>query len=108
MFWKNQNPPVAPYQSTLNLRQAYVELGDTAKGPIGFRVGRQELAFGEERLIGPSGWLNTPRYFEAARLTLRHGRYHVDAFASSVIVVQVAKLQQSPAAEYSAWPVRRD
>jgi hypothetical protein len=39
-------------------------------------------------MIGPSSWLNTPRYFEAARLTLRHGRYRVDAFASSVVVVQ--------------------
>jgi hypothetical protein len=87
-LWKNQHPEAPPFQSTMNLRQAYLELGDTTKGPIGFRVGRQELAFGEERLIGPSGWLNTPRFFEAARLTLRHGRYRVDAFASSVIVVQ--------------------
>jgi hypothetical protein len=87
-LWKNQHPAAPPYQSSMDLRQAYLELGDTIKGPIGFRVGRQELAFGEERLIGPSDWLNTPRFFEAARLTLRHGRYHVDAFASSVIVVQ--------------------
>ncbi len=87
-LWKNQHPEVPPFQSRMNLRQAYVELGNTTKGPIGLRVGRQELAFGEERLIGPSGWLNTPRYFEAARLTLRHGRYRLDAFASSVIVVQ--------------------
>src|SRR5215831_13617029 len=87
-IWKNQHPAVAPFQSVMDLRQAYVELGDTTKGPIGFRVGRQELSFGEERLIGPSDWLNTPRFFEAARLSLRHGRYHVDAFASSVIFVQ--------------------
>lgn len=86
-LWKNQHPEVAPFQSVMNLRQAYVELGDTAKGPVGLRVGRQDLSFGEERIIGPSDWLNTPRFFEAVRLTLRHGRYHVDAFASSVIVV---------------------
>jgi hypothetical protein len=94
-LWKNQRPAAAPYQSTMNLRQASLELGDTAKGPIGFRVGRQELSFGEERLIGPSDWLNTPRYFEAARLTLRHGRYHIDAFASSVIVVQPANYSKA-------------
>ncbi len=94
-LWKNQHPEAPPYQSAMDLRQAYLELGDTAKGPIGFRVGRQELSFGEERLIGPSDWLNTPRFFEAARLTLRHGRYHVDAFASSVIVVQAANYSKA-------------
>jgi Alginate export len=88
VFWKNQHPPAAPFQTTMNLRQAYVEIGDTEKKFIGLRVGRQELAFGEERLIGPSGWGNTPRYFEAVRLTLRHGPFRLDGFSASVIVVQ--------------------
>ncbi len=40
-LWKNQHPEAPPFQSTMNLRQAYLELGNTTKGPIGFRVGRQ-------------------------------------------------------------------
>lgn len=87
-MWKQQNPPAPPFHSRMNLRQAYLEIGNTAKGKFGVRIGRQEMAFGEERLIGPSGWLNTPRYFEAARLTLRHAKVRADVFASSVIFVQ--------------------
>lgn len=87
VFGKNQNPAVAPFQDAMDLRAAYVEFGDTEKKSIGLRAGRQELAFGEERLIGPSGWLNTPRHFDAVRLTLRRGRLRLDAFASSVVVV---------------------
>jgi hypothetical protein len=79
----------------MNLRQAYAEFGNTDKGPIGLRVGRQELSFGEERLIGPSGWLNAPRYFQAARLTLRRGRYRLDSFAASVIVVRDGTYSQA-------------
>lgn len=83
---KNQNPAAPPYQDTLDLRLAYVELGDSEKKSVGLRVGRQELAFGEERLLGNVNWLNTARSFDAVRATVRHGRYKLDAFASAVVV----------------------
>jgi hypothetical protein len=91
--WKNRQVP--PFQSTMNLRQAYAEFGSTDKGPVALRIGRQELSFGEERLIGPSGWLNAPRYFQAARLTLRRGPYRLDAFSASVIVVRDGTYSQA-------------
>jgi hypothetical protein len=85
VFWKNQNPSAPPYQDTFDLRQAYVEVGDVEKGKASFRGGRQELAFGDERLIGNSNWTNTARSFDAVRGTLRSGRYHVDLFAARVV-----------------------
>lgn len=88
VFWKNQNPAVPPYQDAMDLRQAYVELGNTEKGTIGFRAGRQELAFGDERLIGNVNRTNTARSFDALRGTLRSGRYHVDLFAARVVKQQ--------------------
>lgn len=87
-FWKNQNPPSPPYQDTFDLRQGYVEIGDVEKRTIGIRAGRQELAFGDERLIGNSNWTNTARSFDALRGTLRHGRYRVDLFAARVVLQQ--------------------
>src|SRR6185437_10774219 len=87
-FWKNQNPPAAPYQDTFDLRQGYVEIGDTEKGTIGFRAGRQELAFGDERLIGNVNWTNTARSFDALRGTLHSGHYRLDLFASRVVKQQ--------------------
>ena len=85
VFWKNQNPPAPPYQDSMDLRQAYVELGDIEKKSVGIRAGRQELAFGDERLIGNTNWLNTARSFDGLRGTIHHGRFRADLFAAQVV-----------------------
>jgi len=36
------------------MRQAYIELGDTEMNIFGLRVGRQQLIYGDQRLIGNS------------------------------------------------------
>jgi hypothetical protein len=86
VFWRNTTA-APPYQDTWDLRQAYVELGDSDKSHFGLRVGRQELLYGDERLLGPATWSNTTRTFDAARLLLREGNYKLDVFASSVVVL---------------------
>jgi hypothetical protein len=43
------------------------------------------LLFGDERVIGPSNWLNVGRTFDVARIDLHHPRYQVSVFASSVV-----------------------
>jgi Alginate export len=47
--------------------------------------GRQVLAFGDERVIGPSNWLNVGRTFNVARLDLHHSDDKVSVFAASVV-----------------------
>ena len=86
VWGKNQVPPVPPFQNTMDLRQAYMEVGGTEKGTFGLRFGRQELVFGDQRLIGHLNWTNTARSFDGVRMTLRHNGYRLDAFASSVVV----------------------
>lgn len=88
VFGKNQKPAAPPFQDTMDLRLAYLELGDVEKKAVGVRVGRQELAFGEERLVGNVNWLNTARSFDAVRATLRHRGYRLDAFASAVVAAR--------------------
>lgn len=84
----NQRVPNAPsYQDTFDLRQAFVQLGSESQ-PLSVRVGRQELAFGEERLVGASNWANTSRTFDAVRLDLRSRNARVTAFTSSVVVTR--------------------
>jgi len=87
VFFKNQKPYAPPYQDTWNLRLAFVEIGDSEKGS-GLRVGRQELSYGDERLVGPSSWTNTARTFDAARATFRHDKFRLDIFASAVVVLK--------------------
>jgi len=76
VFGKDTNPDGPPFEDIFDLRMAYVELGDSEKKPIGLRVGRQELVFGEQRLSGHVSWLNTARSFDAVRATL--GRRYRD------------------------------
>ncbi len=97
VFGKDQSPAAPPYQNTMDLRLAYVEIGDTEKKTFGLRVGRQELAFGDERLIGNVNWVNTARSFDAVRATLRRGKYRLDAFASSVVVAKDGSFDHSQA-----------
>jgi Alginate export len=79
-------PSAPPLQDSADIRQAYVQFGGAETQLLDLRVGRQDLAFGEERLVGASNWGNIGRSFDAVRLGLHHGNYRVDAFASSVVV----------------------
>ncbi len=85
-FWKK--PPAGPpYQSTWDLRRAYVDLGNVAKGRVALRVGRQDLNFGYGRLVGTSYWRNASRGYDAALATLNWDGIRVNAFAASQVVV---------------------
>lgn len=55
----------------LDLHQAYLELSDDWSGLAArVRVGRQEIRWGSERLVGAVGWSNTARSFDGARMDL--------------------------------------
>jgi hypothetical protein len=84
---KALKPYAPPFQDTFDLRIAYVEFGDAEKSHAGLRVGRQEINVGEERLVGSSGWGNTARSFDAARLSLHWGKFRLDAFTASPVVL---------------------
>jgi hypothetical protein len=84
-FWKN--PPLAPpYQTTWDLRRAYIDLGDIEQGPISLRVGRQDLAFGHLRLVGTAYWRNASRGYDGALLVVNWKWLRVDTFASSPVI----------------------
>jgi Alginate export len=85
VFFNHHVPDALPYQNTWDIRQAYVELGST-EGWADLIVGRQILAFGTERVIGPSDWLNSGRNFDAVRLDIHQVGYKVSLFASSIVV----------------------
>jgi hypothetical protein len=81
---KSIGPTGTPFSATVDLRQGFVDLG-SAKAPVVARVGRQELAFGDQRLVGHANWLNAGRTFDAARLTVRSKQAQIDVFAASVV-----------------------
>jgi hypothetical protein len=85
VFWKNLRPAAPPFQNTMDLRLAYLQLGDPEHKTFGLRAGRQELLLGDQRLVGNAEWQNMPRSFDAVRLTLQHNGYRIDAFTANVV-----------------------
>ncbi len=83
----SKDKPRPGVRDTFDLRQAYVVVGDERSGAWDLKVGRQELVFGSERLLGINRWSNLPRSSDAAKLAFHRGDDRVDIFASSVVRV---------------------
>jgi hypothetical protein len=81
---KTVGPTVAPFRGPFDLRAAFADVGSPT-APVAVRLGRQELAFGEQRLLGHLAWVNTGRTWDAARGILRTRGFQVDVFAASLV-----------------------
>src|SRR6266480_2923189 len=75
-----------PESDTIDLHQAYVTIGNHKEFPLSLKVGRQELSYGEERLVGAYGWNNIGRVFDAAKLRWQNEWFGADLFASRVVI----------------------
>ncbi len=78
-----------------DLRQAYVEIGNSKDFPLVVKVGRQILSYGDERLIGSFDWNNFGRTFDAVKVSWKTPQWQLDAFASSVVVIDRAEFNTS-------------
>jgi hypothetical protein len=81
---KQIGPTTAPFRGPFDLRVGFADVGD-AKAPVALRLGRQELAFGEQRLLGHLAWVNTGRTWDAARVVLRAKGFQADVFGASLV-----------------------
>jgi hypothetical protein len=55
-------PASSPIEDTLDVRQLHAEWLHVGGTPLGFRVGRQQIAYGDQRVFGPGNWGNTGRF----------------------------------------------
>lgn len=78
-------------RDTFDLRQAYFAL---QSAPIMLKLGRQELRFGEERLIGISDWTNDSRTFDVIHARLGSSENRVDLFSGSVVKILPASFDR--------------
>lgn len=85
IFFNHHIPNANPYEDTWTLWQSYAEVGSSTQGWVDVVGGREVLRFGDERVIGPSEWLNVGRTFNVARIDLHQPEYIVSVFASSVV-----------------------
>ncbi len=75
------------FEDDIDLFLAYADLKNIGGSPVSFRVGRQILAYGKQRLIGHLLWVNTGRAFDAAKLTVDLDEYggSIDVFAAEPV-----------------------
>lgn len=85
IFFNHHIANANPYEDNWTLWQAYAQLGRSRTDSMDLLGGRQVLRFGDERLIGPSEWLNVGRTFNVARFDFHPNGYRVSVFASSVV-----------------------
>ena len=75
-----------PEQDAIDLHQAYVTVGNHKEFPLSLKVGRQELSYGEERLVGAFAWNNIGRVFDAAKVRWQNDWFGADFFVSRPVI----------------------
>jgi hypothetical protein len=70
----------------IDLHQAYFTLGNHKEFPVSLKVGRQELSYGDERLVGAFAWNNIGRVFDAAKVRWQNPWFAAEAFTSKLVL----------------------
>lgn len=70
----------------VDLHQAYFTLGNHKEFPLSLKVGRQELSYGDERLVGAFAWNNIGRVFDAAKVRWQNPWFAVEAFTGKLVL----------------------
>ena len=73
-----------PFRNTVDFRQVYASVG-SADGPVTLDVGRRELGFLGNRLLGTRDWSNTSPTWDGSMATLRQGENRVFLLAFSQV-----------------------
>lgn len=81
VFFTNVSPAPATQKNPMDLRIGYVQVGNEESGPVMVRAGRQDVTFGEGRLVGDPGWSNVGRTFDGVRAAFHAGKFRVDALS---------------------------
>jgi hypothetical protein len=74
-----------PEADAIDLNQAYFVVGNPSF-PLSLKVGRQELSYGEERLVGVNPWNNIGRTFDAVKAHWQSSWIGVDFFTGRIVI----------------------
>jgi hypothetical protein len=74
-------PPGSDLSSGFGVHQAYVEV---RRSESYVKLGRQEVAYGDERLIGPLDWTSSARAFDAFRAHYGRPNFSLDVLGAVV------------------------
>lgn len=72
-------------ESSVDVSQAYIQLDKLAGQPLSLKIGRQALAYGDQRLIGAFEWSDNARRFDAIKLAYNTDAFGVDLFTAKLV-----------------------
>lgn len=73
------------FYNALDLHQAYGEISNLFNIPLTVRFGRQEINYGDQRLVGAFGWSNYGRAFDALLFNYKWSIISADLFGAKVV-----------------------
>lgn len=79
----------------MDLNQAYIEVKNLFDTPLYMKAGRQEMAYGDQRLVGNTNFWSTypfPRAYDAVRVGVKNDAYDIDAWMGKVTERQMSTL----------------
>ena len=86
-------PASNPIEDTLDIRQLYGEWERIGGSALGFRIGRQQISYGDQRVFGPGNWGNTGRFaWDAATLKVDTRWFWSDVWVGKYLQVQVGRV----------------
>jgi hypothetical protein len=89
-----------PEADDFDLHQANVLVGNHKEFPVSLKIGRQEMIYGDERLIGAFAWNNIGRVFDAAKVRWQNPWFGVDVFGSRPVLPDNHNFNMSNDYEY--------
>jgi len=99
-------PPLAIDRQNWDFLNAFIEFIGSPE--FKFRVGRTEMLYGAQRLIGPADWKNTRQNFDGGVLTNVFDNMSTDVFLTHPVVVDPRNLDENNSSRlfsgvYNTW-----
>lgn len=94
--------PRPPDEDRLDVHQGFV---DVSFGPVTGRIGRQELAFGSQRLVSGREGPNVRQTFDAGSIVAAHRRWHVHGFGGRYVRTEEGVFDDSSGTGRALWGV---
>lgn len=86
--------------SGMDVHQAFIYVGNHKEFPLSLKVGRQELVYGDQRLVGHFRWNNSARTFDAVKVRWQNPLFGVDVFSGGVVYNDSHNLNKSNAQDH--------
>ena len=84
--YSDDRNPSPEEDGPVDLHQAFITIGNHKRFPLSLKVGRQELSYGDERLVGAFAWNNIGRVFDAGKVRWQNSLFAADFFSGRVII----------------------